>query len=257
MKVMLDKTSFAIETHHLAKTFSTQAGAIHLFKDLSLNIQQGESVAIIGQSGAGKSTLLSLLAGLDEPTSGTVKLMETDLSQLSDAARSAWRSTNLSFIFQAFHLLPELTALENVQLPLDIRGDKQAAQQAARLLDKVGLSDRQDHYPAQLSGGEQQRVAIARAFVTAPSILFADEPTGNLDAETGENIITQLFDINAQQATTLILITHDAALASRCNRQFRLEQGMLIEGLPETRPEGANKAINKGLSVEASEGLAG
>jgi putative ABC transport system ATP-binding protein len=183
--------------------------------------------------------------------------METDLSQLSDAARSAWRSTNLSFIFQAFHLLPELTALENVQLPLDIRGDKQAAQQAARLLDKVGLSDRQDHYPAQLSGGEQQRVAIARAFVTAPSILFADEPTGNLDAETGENIITQLFDINAQQATTLILITHDAALASRCNRQFRLEQGMLIEGLPETRPEGANKAINKGLSVEASEGLAG
>ncbi len=214
-------------------------------------------MAIIGQSGAGKSTLLSLLAGLDEPTSGTVKLMETDLSQLSDAARSAWRSTNLSFIFQAFHLLPELTALENVQLPLDIRGDKQAAQQAARLLDKVGLSDRQDHYPAQLSGGEQQRVAIARAFVTAPSILFADEPTGNLDAETGENIITQLFDINAQQATTLILITHDAALASRCNRQFRLEQGMLIEGLPETRPEGANKAINKGLSVEASEGLAG
>lgn len=214
-------------------------------------------MAIIGQSGAGKSTLLSLLAGLDEPTSGTVKLMETDLSQLSDAARSVWRSTNLSFIFQAFHLLPELTALENVQLPLDIRGDKQAAQQAARLLDKVGLSDRQDHYPAQLSGGEQQRVAIARAFVTAPSILFADEPTGNLDAETGENIITQLFDINAQQATTLILITHDAALASRCNRQFRLEQGMLIEGLPETRPEGANKAINKGLSVEASEGLAG
>ncbi|MGY8869511.1 MAG: ABC transporter ATP-binding protein [Pseudomonadales bacterium] len=254
---MLDKTSFAIETPHPAKTFSTQAGAIHLFKGLSLNIQQGESVAIIGQSGAGKSTLLSLLAGLDEPTSGTVKLMETDLSQLSDAARSVWRSTNLSFIFQAFHLLPELTALENVQLPLDIRGDKQAAQQAARLLDKVGLSDRQDHYPAQLSGGEQQRVAIARAFVTAPSILFADEPTGNLDAETGENIITQLFDINAQQATTLILITHDAALASRCNRQFRLEQGMLIEGLPETRPEGANKAINKGLSVEASEGLAG
>lgn len=254
---MLDKTSFAIETHHLAKTFSTQAGTIHLFKDLSLNIQQGESVAIIGQSGAGKSTLLSLLAGLDEPTSGAVKLLETDLSQLSDSARSAWRSTNLSFIFQAFHLLPELTALENVQLPLDIRGDKQAAQQAARLLDKVGLSDRQDHYPAQLSGGEQQRVAIARAFVTTPSILFADEPTGNLDAQTGENIITQLFDINAQQATTLILITHDAALASRCNRQFRLEQGMLIEGLPEARPEGPNETMNKDSSTGTSEGLAG
>lgn len=214
-------------------------------------------MAIIGQSGAGKSTLLSLLAGLDEPTSGTVKLMETDLSQLSDAARSAWRSTNLSFIFQAFHLLPELTALENVQLPLDIRGDKQAAQQAARLLGKVGLSERQDHYPAQLSGGEQQRVAIARAFVTAPSILFADEPTGNLDAETGENIITQLFEINAQQATTLILITHDAALASRCNRQFRLEQGMLIEGLSEARQQEPNETMNEGSSLGTSKGLAG
>lgn len=226
---------------------------IHLFNDLSLNIQQGESVAIIGQSGAGKSTLLSLLAGLDVPTSGTVKLLETDLSQLSDAERSAWRSENLSFIFQAFHLLPELTALENVQLPLDIRGDKQAAPKAKNLLDKVGLSDRQSHYPAQLSGGEQQRVAIARAFVTTPSILFADEPTGNLDAETGENIITQLFDINAQQATTLVLITHDAALASRCNRQFRLEQGILIEGSTKARQVEPNQEINKGSRVGLAE----
>ena len=226
---------------------------IHLFNDLSLNIQQGESVAIIGQSGAGKSTLLSLLAGLDVPTSGTVKLLETDLSQLSDAERSAWRSENLSFIFQAFHLLPELTALENVQLPLDIRGDKQAAPKAKNLLDKVGLSDRQSHYPAQLSGGEQQRVAIARAFVTTPSILFADEPTGNLDAETGENIITQLFDINAQQSTTLVLITHDAALASRCNRQFRLEQGILIEGSTKARQVESNQEIIKGSRVGLAE----
>lgn len=224
-------TSFAIEAHHLAKTFVTQAGVIRLFNDLSLTIQQGESVAIIGQSGAGKSTLLSLLAGLDAPSTGSVKLLGTDLSTLSDTDSSAWRTKNLSFIFQAFHLLPELTALENTQLPLDIRGDKQAAEKAASLLDKVGLSDRQGHYPAQLSGGEQQRVAIARAFVTHPTILFADEPTGNLDTETGKNIITQLFELNAQQDTTLVLITHDAALASRCDRQFRLEQGLLHEGV--------------------------
>lgn len=228
---MFDQTSFAIEAHHLAKTFSTQAGIIRLFNDLSLTIRQGESVAIIGQSGAGKSTLLSLLAGLDTPSSGSVKLSGIDLKQLTDTARAAWRATHLSFIFQSFHLLPELTALENVRLPLDIRGDKEAEQLAAKLLDQVGLASRQTHYPAQLSGGEQQRVAIARAFVTQPTILFADEPTGNLDAETGENIITQLFEINAQQATTLVLITHDSALAARCDRQFRLEQGILSEGL--------------------------
>ena len=202
---MPETAPIAINANHLAKTFKTQAGELTLFNNLSLQVQQGESIAIIGQSGAGKSTLLSLLAGLDTPTSGNVQLSGVDLSTLEDSERAAWRAQHLGFIFQSFHLLPELNATENVQLPLH------------------------DHYPAQLSGGEQQRVAIARAFVTSPTILFADEPTGNLDAETGEKIIQQLFDLNARKSTTLVLITHDDHLASRCDRQFRLSNGQLVD----------------------------
>ena len=226
---MPETAPIAINANHLAKTFKTQGGELTLFNNLSLQVQQGESIAIIGQSGAGKSTLLSLLAGLDTPTSGNVQLSGVDLSTLEDSERAAWRAQHLGFIFQSFHLLPELNATENVQLPLDIRGDKLASNKAMSLLDQVGLSHRHDHYPAQLSGGEQQRVAIARAFVTSPTILFADEPTGNLDAETGEKIIQQLFDLNARKSTTLVLITHDDHLASRCDRQFRLSNGQLVD----------------------------
>lgn len=226
---MTQPISYAIEANDLAKSFSTQDGEISLFRNLSFRIQKGESVAIIGQSGAGKSTLLSILAGLDTPSTGNVSLLGTHLHNLSDKERAQWRANNISFIFQSFHLLPELNAQENVQLPLEIRGESNAADKAANLLTQVGLGSRQTHFPSQLSGGEQQRVAIARAFVTQPAILFADEPTGNLDADTGQKIIDQLFSLNKQTQTTLILITHDAALAARCQRQFVLDKGQLME----------------------------
>ena len=226
---MTQPISYAIEANDLAKSFSTQDGEISLFRNLSFRIQKGESVAIIGQSGAGKSTLLSILAGLDTPSTGNVSLLGTHLHNLSDKERAQWRANNISFIFQSFHLLPELNAQENVQLPLEIRGESEAADKAANLLTQVGLEGRQTHFPSQLSGGEQQRVAIARAFVTQPSILFADEPTGNLDSDTGQKIIDQLFTLNQQTQTTLILITHDAALAARCQRQFVLDKGQLME----------------------------
>ena len=226
---MTQPISYSIEANDLAKSFSTQDGEISLFRNLSFRIQKGESVAIIGQSGAGKSTLLSILAGLDTPSTGNVSLLGTHLHNLSDKERAQWRANNISFIFQSFHLLPELNAQENVQLPLEIRGESEAADKAANLLTQVGLGSRQTHFPSQLSGGEQQRVAIARAFVTQPAILFADEPTGNLDADTGQKIIDQLFSLNQQTQTTLILITHDAALAARCQRQFVLDKGQLME----------------------------
>ena len=229
MNNMLNTTSLAIDAHLLSKSFTTQAGELRLFSDISFSIKSGESVAIIGQSGAGKSTLLSLLAGLDTPTQGNIKLLDTDLNSLSDQARSAWRAQHISFIFQSFHLLPELSALENIRLPLEILGDKQATAKAQQLLTQVGLAERADHIPAQLSGGEQQRVAIARAFVTQPSILFADEPTGNLDSVTGDAIIQQLFTLNKTHQTTLVLITHDASLATLCDRQFCLEKGSMTE----------------------------
>ena len=224
-------SSAAIEANLLAKRFTTQANELCLFENLSLRVAQGESVAIIGQSGAGKSTLLSLLAGLDTPSQGEVRLLGSNLHRLKDSEASAWRAKHLSFIFQSFHLLPELSALENVRLPLDIQGDAHAAEKAKTLLAQVGLGERLAHYPAQLSGGEQQRVAIARAFVTQPGILFADEPTGNLDSQTGEQIIEQLFALNRQPGTTLVLITHDPALAARCDRQLLLANGQLSEAV--------------------------
>jgi len=202
---------------------------VDLFRNLDLRIHPGESLAIIGRSGAGKSTLLSLLAGLDTPSSGRILFAGQSLDQLDDAARAALRLQQISFIFQSFHLLPELNALDNVRLPLEIQGRKDADAQARHWLEQVGLGARLDHYPAQLSGGEQQRVAIARAFATEPRVLFADEPTGNLDDDTGHQIIEQLFRLNAETGTTLILITHDVDLAARCRRRLHLHNGRLEE----------------------------
>ncbi|MCJ8297860.1 MAG: ABC transporter ATP-binding protein [Pseudomonadales bacterium] len=222
-------THLAIDAQRLSKSFPSTDGEISLFKDLNLQIHKGESVAIIGPSGTGKSTLLSLLACLDTPTDGTVSLGGVDLNSMEQQQKAQWRSKNISFVFQSFHLLPELSALENTQLPLDIQGHTDSEQQAKHWLEAVGLAPRISHFPAQLSGGEQQRVAIARAFVTAPSLLFADEPTGNLDTKTGDNIIELLFDFSAKTQATLILITHDVHLASRCDRMFNLLEGQLTE----------------------------
>ena len=200
-----------------------------LFRNLDLRIHTGESLAIIGRSGAGKSTLLSLLAGLDTPSSGRILFAGQSLDQLDDAARAALRLQQISFIFQSFHLLPELNALDNVRLPLEIQGRKDADAQARHWLEQVGLGARLDHYPAQLSGGEQQRVAIARAFATEPRVLFADEPTGNLDAATGERITDLLFELNREQGTTLVMVTHDNRLAARCASALTLDAGRLQE----------------------------
>jgi putative ABC transport system ATP-binding protein len=221
-----------VSAHAVSKKFRTQAGELQLFEDLNLEVRRGESVAIIGPSGAGKSTLLSLLAGLDQPSSGTIRLAGKDLASLDESARSRLRARSVSFVFQSFHLLPELSALDNVRLPLDIRGDADSEQTSQHWLSQVGLASRAEHLPGQLSGGEQQRVAIARAFASNPEILFADEPTGNLDSDTGASIVDQLFRLNAQQQTTLILITHDSQLASRCSRRLHLRQGQILEAAP-------------------------
>ncbi len=225
----LNREEPIIEAQDVAKSFRTQAGTVELFRNLDLRILPGESLAIIGRSGAGKSTLLSLLAGLDAPTEGHILFSGQPLDRLDDAARAVLRLEQISFIFQSFHLLPELDALDNVRLPLEIQGRLDADAQARRWLEQVGLGARLDHYPAQLSGGEQQRVAIARAFATEPRILFADEPTGNLDDDTGHQIIEQLFRLNADTGTTLILITHDIDLAGRCQRRLHLHNGRLEE----------------------------
>jgi putative ABC transport system ATP-binding protein len=195
---------------------------------VSLEISVGESVAIVGQSGAGKSTLLALLAGLDEVSQGEVWLDGAALSELDEDGRAAQRAGRVGFVFQSFHLIPSLTARENVMLPLELAGAADAASRADEVLEQVGLTPRRRHYPRQLSGGEKQRVAIARAFVTRPRILFADEPTGNLDSRTGARIVDLLFELNAALGTTLVLVTHDQALASRCDRVMNIEDGRLV-----------------------------
>jgi putative ABC transport system ATP-binding protein len=195
--------------------------------DVSLDIAGGESVAIVGASGAGKSTLLALLAGLDSPTSGRVTLAGADLTSLDEDGRARLRAQRVGFVFQSFHLVPSLTAVENVMLPLELVGRRDARAAALETLERVGLGQRTGHYPRQLSGGEQQRVALARAFVTKPAVLFADEPTGNLDTHTGDRIVTLLFDLNAQSHTTLVLVTHDHAVAGRCGRLLQMDSGML------------------------------
>lgn len=209
------------------------AAELVILKDISLKVMPGEAVAIVGASGSGKSTLLGLLAGLDTPSSGAVRLDGTDLFALDEDGRAALRSRLLGFVFQSFQLLPALNALENVMLPLELAGDARASGLAREMLARVGLAERLHHYPKTLSGGEQQRVALARAFVTRPKLLLADEPTGNLDAATGAGVIDLMFELNAEGGTTLVLVTHDEAIAGRCARKIRLVAGRIEGGVRE------------------------
>jgi putative ABC transport system ATP-binding protein len=223
-----ERIDTVLEAERVGKQVSSPEGTLAILSEVSLEIGRGETVAIMGASGAGKSTLLALLAGLDEATSGTVRLAGSELTALDEDGRAAVRARHVGFVFQSFHLLPSLTALENVMLPLELAGRRDARQAAREVLNRVGLAERVGHYPRQLSGGEQQRVAIARAFVTQPAVLFADEPTGNLDAVTGERIVDLLFGLNAAVGSTLVLVTHDRALASRCGRIVRLDAGRVV-----------------------------
>ena len=217
-----------LKAESVTKQVSSPEGTLTILAEVDLQIAGGETVAIVGASGAGKSTLLALLAGLDEPTSGRVWLNGSELTALDEDGRAAVRARHVGFVFQSFHLVPSLTAIENVMLPLELAGLPNARNSAAEVLGQVNLSPRREHYPRQLSGGEQQRVAIARAFVTRPAVLFADEPTGNLDSVTGERIIDLLFDLNKATQTTLVVVTHDEAIARRCSRIIKIEAGRLV-----------------------------
>ena len=225
-----------LKAENLSKQVSSPEGPLTIVHGVSLDIAAGESVAIVGASGAGKSTLLALLAGLDLPTTGRVLLAGTDLTQLDEDGRARLRAQRVGFVFQSFHLIPALTALENVMLPLELAGRPDARKSAQETLSRVGLKDRVAHYPRQLSGGEQQRVALARAFVTQPAVLFADEPTGNLDTATGARVGELLFELNAHAHTTLVLVTHDRELASRCERIIEMEAGRVIDAPLEKAP---------------------
>lgn len=216
-----------IEAIQLSKYVTSSEGVLTILHALDLQVEAGETVAIVGASGSGKSTLLGLLAGLDEPSGGQVSLTDVDLSSLDEDGRAALRGRDVGFVFQSFQLLPAFTALENVLLPLELAGRKDAMALAMAALQRVGLENRLSHTPNKLSGGEQQRVAIARAFAPGPRLLFADEPTGNLDSATGERIIELLFELNREAGTTLVLVTHDAALADRCGRTLILAGGRL------------------------------
>jgi putative ABC transport system ATP-binding protein len=218
-------TTPLLHVEGLGKQVALPSGPLTILADVGFSIAAGEAFAIVGASGSGKSTLLSLLAGLDVASTGRVRLGGADLGALDEDGRAALRAEKVGFVFQNFQLLPALTALENVMLPLELRGDRDAEGPARKVLEQVGLAERMTHYPRQLSGGEQQRVAIARAFVTRPALLFADEPTGNLDTTTGQQIIELLFRLNAEAGTTLVLVTHDERLAARCGRQLRLAGG--------------------------------
>jgi putative ABC transport system ATP-binding protein len=218
----------ALGAEGLGKRVRLPGHELTILDDVSFTIAAGEAVAVVGASGSGKSTLLSLLAGLDTPSTGVVRLDGVALSQLDEDGRARVRGAKVGFVFQSFQLLPALTALENVMLPLELRGDRDAQAPARRILERVGLGERLGHYPRQLSGGEQQRVALARAFVTEPDLLFADEPTGNLDTATGRAVMDLLFELNAQHGTTLVLVTHDERLAARCGRILRLAAGRLV-----------------------------
>ena len=217
-----------LRAESIAKQVSSPEGTLTILAEVDLQIAAGETVAIVGASGAGKSTLLALLAGLDEPSAGKVWLNGSELTALDEDGRAAVRARHVGFVFQSFHLVPSLTAIENVMLPLELAGLPNARHTAAEVLAQVNLSPRREHYPRQLSGGEQQRVAIARAFVTRPAVLFADEPTGNLDSVTGERIIELLFNLNKATHTTLVVVTHDEAIARRCSRIIKIEAGRLV-----------------------------
>jgi putative ABC transport system ATP-binding protein len=217
-----------LNVHNLEKTYSSGSKKLTVLHDISFEIEERETFAIVGPSGSGKTTLLGLCAGLDRPDSGSISLCGKELSSLTEDERAVLRNRNIGFVFQDFQLLPTLTALENVAVPLELQGVKNASKTSKELLEKVGLGDRFHHYPSQLSGGEQQRVAVARAFSNNPSILFADEPTGNLDAETGEKVIELLFDLNKESGTTLVIVTHDLELAQKTQRILRLKGGKII-----------------------------
>ncbi|MBM3391012.1 MAG: ATP-binding cassette domain-containing protein [Betaproteobacteria bacterium] len=218
-----------VEADALGKEVTSGDGRLVILHEISFKVMAGEAVAIVGASGSGKSTLLGLLAGLDVPTQGSVRLAGRDINALDEDARAGLRGAMLGFVFQSFQLLPPLTALENVMLPLELAGRAGARADAAQMLARVGLSQRLGHYPKHLSGGEQQRVALARAFAARPGLLLADEPTGNLDAATGASIIDLMFAMNAEQGTTLVLVTHDEAIARRCGRLLKLRSGALID----------------------------
>jgi putative ABC transport system ATP-binding protein len=217
-----------LAANNISKEVSSPEGSLTILDKVSFNVVAGESVAVVGPSGAGKSTLLALLAGLDLPTAGHVLLNGANLSELDEDGRAVLRAESVGFVFQSFHLVPSLNALENVMLPLELAGAADARETSLRIIDEVGLSDRWRHYPAQLSGGEKQRVAIARAFATEPAVLFADEPTGNLDSRTGNNIMDLMFELNQSSSTTLMLVTHDLSIAERCNRVLSLDVGQLV-----------------------------
>ena len=218
-----------VEVVGLGKTVDNGGEPLTILQDISFSVMPGETVAIVGASGSGKSTLLGLLAGLDVPTAGEIRLDGVSLAALDEDARALARGRLLGFVFQSFQLLPALTALENVMLPLELAGRKDAATLARDWLERVGLGHRLKHYPKHLSGGEQQRVALARAFSPAPRLILADEPTGNLDAATGQQVIELMFDLNARQGTTLVLVTHDEAIAARCGRVLRIQAGRLAD----------------------------
>lgn len=212
----------------LSRTYQSGGRDLTVLKDITFSIQPGEFLAILGPSGSGKTTLLGLLAGLDRPTTGTVSLDGQELGELTEDERARLRVEKIGFVFQSFQLIPTLTAQENVQVPLELRGETDASARARELLGRVGLTGREHHYPAQLSGGEQQRVALARGFSSRPKVLFADEPTGNLDANTGATIIELMVDLNSDHGTTLVLVTHDLDLAGRAHRTIRLSDGVVI-----------------------------
>ncbi len=233
-----------LSVSQLTKQVPTHSGSLTILDAISFQVEEGQSLAIVGASGSGKSTLLSLMAGLDSPTSGQVTLLETDITQMDEDDRAEFRARHVGFVFQSFHLLNTLTALENVALPLELKSGKGATTQARELLERVGLGERLDHYPNQMSGGEQQRVAIARAFAAEPKILFADEPTGNLDTNTGKHIADLLFELNHSRGTSIILVTHDLKLAERCDRTIELSAGRL-------KRDSAFKMSTSGESAEA------
>jgi putative ABC transport system ATP-binding protein len=217
-----------LEVDRLGKQVTSGNAPLQILQDIAFTVRAGEALAIVGASGSGKSTLLGLLAGLDLPSTGTVRVDGQDIFRLDEDARAQLRGERIGFVFQSFQLLPALTALENVMLPLELAGVDRVRERAVALLERVGLAGRVTHYPRQLSGGEQQRVALARAFAPEPGLLLADEPTGNLDAATGASVIDLMFEMNAEQGTTLILVTHDEALASRCTRRIRLAAGRMV-----------------------------
>jgi putative ABC transport system ATP-binding protein len=222
-------SEFVIAVEGLGKQVTDAIGTLTILDDITFTIRAGETVAIVGASGSGKSTLLGLIAGLDQPTSGSVRLGGVDVGGIDEDARAKLRAAKVGFVFQSFQLLPHLSALENVMLPLELQGRRDARAQSLEILSKVGLAERLHHYPKTLSGGEQQRVALARAFVTAPAVLLADEPTGSLDATTGEGIMDLMLEMNQVQGSTLVLVTHDGGIAARCERRITLAAGRIVK----------------------------